>query len=344
MPPRILIVEDDREISRMLRTTLEMLDHNFKVVELPSAEEALLEAQRATFDLAIVDVRLPGMNGLELMRRVRVSRPEAQCIVVTGNPTPEAEREARKLNPVGFFVKPLNIDELTAVVLNALGKSQQNLADQLPPPPSLAVRLTALRRDLGCLAVYLANLDGRVIARAGDVASFDVEGVLRHVEVAFSASLKACSMLGGLVSQNLHFFDGDEFDVYMCNVGRFYMLVMLFDGEKGATAIGPVVRYGRQCADDMMNELAGMAAAAAIPLERMVAPVPAPEQTPAVAATAVKDLRPDVLDAAAGKHTQQDLDSFWNDAAAQIESGEGQANALSFEQAVKLGLVPKKNE
>jgi DNA-binding response OmpR family regulator len=341
MPPRILIVEDDREISRMLRTTLELLDSNFKVVELPSAEEALLEAQRATFDLAIVDVRLPGMNGLELMRRVRVSRPEAQAIVVTGNPTPEAEREARLLNPVGFFVKPLNIDELTAVVLNALGRSQQNFSDQLPPPPSLAERLTALRRDLGCLAVYLGHMDGRVIARAGDVASFDVEGMLRYMEVAFSASLKVCSMLGGLVSQNLHFFDGDEFDVYMCNVGRFYMLVMLFDGEKGATAMGPVTRYGRQCADDMMNELAGMAAAADIPLERMIAPAPAPVEMPAAA---VKELRPDALDAAAGQHTQQDLDSFWQDAAAQIEGGEGQANALSFEQAVKLGLVPKKNE
>ncbi len=73
MAVRILIVEDDREISYMLRAAVTLLDSNFEVVDMPSAEEAMVEAQRGGFDLVIADVRLPGINGLEMMRRLRRS-------------------------------------------------------------------------------------------------------------------------------------------------------------------------------------------------------------------------------------------------------------------------------
>jgi len=354
MAVRILIVEDDREISYMLRAAVRLLDSNFEVVDMPSAEEAMLEAQRGGFDLVIADVRLPGINGLEMMRRLRRSRPEAQVIVITGTSTPDIGAQARALNAVALFEKPINMDELIAAVLQALGQAQRGrsgAAVPLPMMPNLAERLGDLRRDLGCLAVYLGDLDGHVVARAGDVASFDIDQLLSHAEVAFSASLQASRLLGGLVSQNIFFFDGDEYDVYLVNVGQTYMLVMLFSGDIGARQMGQVLRYGRQCADDMLNAIAdllysqsaGDAGPASQPAQTPAA-APAPAGKPAPAPEPLPALHDEKLDAAARELDQQDLDAFWTDAATQVKAVESSGNALSFEQARKLGLVDNQSK
>src|SRR5574341_292934 len=271
MVKQILIVDDDRELSRMLRATLALFDRLYKVVEVPSAEEAMLESRRYAFDLVIADIRLPGMDGVEMLRRIRKLHPSTQIIIITGGVPHETEAEARSLSIIAYFSKPLNTDEFIFAVQKALGVEHRpapRSQDVLSYSPSLADRLSALRRDLGCLAVYLTDLDGRVVARAGDVSAFDLAGMMSHIVVAFSASLKVCSLIGGVVSQNLHFFDGDEYDVYVLNVGRAYILVMLYSGEIGARQMGQVARYGRLAADDMLNALADTA------LSRATAPQP----------------------------------------------------------------------
>jgi CheY-like chemotaxis protein/predicted regulator of Ras-like GTPase activity (Roadblock/LC7/MglB family) len=368
MASQILIVDDEREITRMLRAALELIDRNYKIVEVPSAEEAMLEIRRTAFDLVIVDVRLPGMDGLELTRRIRKARPDAQIAIITGNSNPRTEAEARKLNPVAYLTKPLDQKEFAAVIQKVLGGKMPDFAPgEAPPPPSVADRLSALRRDLGCMAVYLADLDGLVIARAGDVSAFGIEEMVRHIEVAFSASLKVCHLLGGLVPLNMHFFDGDDYDVYVINVGQSFMLIMLFGGEMGAKQMGLVLRYGRQCADDLLNVMAErvplplpyeqpapLPVEAAPVTETIIIPIPeaepivlpsphlpVPEPEPALP---VLDIRTDVLDAAATSLNELDLDSFWDEAVSEVESAATRGSALSFEQALKLGLVPKEEQ
>lgn len=367
MPPQILIVDDDRELSRMLRATLELFDRTYKIVEVPSAEEAMLEARRSAFDLVIADIRLPGMDGVEMMRRIRKLLPRIQAIVITAGVPPETEAEAQNLNIVAYFSKPLNTDDFIAAVQRALGVTNRpapRAQQVMSYAPSLADRLSALRRDLGCLAVYLSDLDGHVVARAGDVAAFDVDVILSHLEIAFNSSMRICGLLGGLVMQNLHFFDGDEYDLYVLNVGTSYMLLMLYPGDIGARQMGQVSRYGRQCADDMLNALAeaapapAPAAEAALleptvieltspelpePIVLAAAHVPEPQPAPEPAQPAV-EIRAEVLDAAAGSVQQADLDSFWDEALTQTEGESTTGNALSFEQALKLGLVPKEDQ
>jgi CheY-like chemotaxis protein len=368
MPQRVLLVDDDREVTRVLRSLIDSVDRTVQVVEAPSAEEAMLEARLTPFDLAVVDIRLPGMDGLELMRRIRKTRPEAQVILITGNSTPRIEAEARQLNPLAYLLKPIRPNEFAAALQKGLGLKVMPapVPEDAPAQPTIADRLSSLRRDLGCLAVYLADLDGQIIARAGDVSSFNIDELVRHSEVAFSASLNACRLLGGLVPQNLHFFDGDDYDVYVLNVGQLYMLIVLFSGEMGARQMGQVMRYGRQCADDMMNVIAESAPAAEVTTEAMpvvtetiVIPIPDAEPIivpgtgpllsellpPPEPAEPVIEIKADVLDAASKSLTTADLDSFWDEAATQTEGGEEtKGNALSFEQAVKLGLVPKEEE
>jgi len=375
MPQRVLLVDDEREVTRVLRSLIASIDRSVQVVEALSAEEAMLEAHLTPFDLAIVDIRLPGMDGLELMRRIRKTRPDAQVILMTGNSTPRIEAEVRQLNPIAYLLKPIKPNEFAAALQKGLGLKAASVSEtEAPTQPTIADRLGSLRRDLGCLAVYLADLDGQILARAGDVSSFNIDELVRHSEVAFSASLNACRLLGGLVPQNLHFFDGDDYDVYVLNVGQIYMLIILFSGELGARQMGQVMRYGRQCADDMMNVIADTAPASdeaadttaaetSTATETIVISIPnaeplvmpKPKTSPLTIKTGMLpppepaqptiDIKADVLDAAAKDLKTADLDSFWDEAATQTEGGEEtKGNALSFEQAVKLGLVPKEEE
>lgn len=382
---RILIVEDQRDIMRAIRVGLETLGRGFIVVEVPSGEEAFLEIRRGGVDLLITDVRLPGMSGLDVVKRLRQNNDKAQAIVISGQPQYEAE--AKKLGAT-FFNKPLQLDTFLNAVLTALGEKDAPTAAQQPEEPGIADRLSTLRRDLGANAVCLVDLDGKVVVRAGDVMRLDLDPVLTHLMTAFSAAMKVCRLLGGFIPSNVHFFDGDDFDVYAANVGQFFALVIIFDGDRGAGQMGPVMRYGRQCADDLLNSLVMMgvteepappplfvttptapapvapsptAKPAATPTRAPAqasakpAPASAPQAAPMItpvmaAATAAPPPPPKplteaelkALETALSQAKSSDANSFWDAALADAEEESIRADALSWEQAEKLGLLPKK--
>lgn len=376
---RILIVEDQRDVMRAIRVGLETLGRGFIVVEVPSGEEAFLEIRRGGIDLLITDVRLPGMSGLDVVKRLRQSNNKAQAIVISGQPQYEAE--AKKLGAT-FFNKPLQLESFLKAVLAALGEKDGTVAvAQQPEEPGIADRLSTLRRDLGANAVCLVDLDGKVVVRAGDVVQLDLEPVLTHLMTAFSAAMKVCRLLGGFIPSNVHFFDGDDFDVYAANVGQFFALVIIFDGDRGAGQMGPVMRYGRQCADDLLNSLVMMGvteepapptlfapapavpmpsapptltakpaatparASAQAPAKPEAAPIVAPVMTAAPPQPSPKSLTEaelKALEAALSQAKSSDANSFWDTALAEAEEESIRADALSWEQAEKLGLLPKK--
>ena len=121
MASKILLVDDDREITRFLRATLEMLDRSFQFTETPSAEEAMLAVGRTAFDLIILDVVLPGMDGLEFARRILKQRPDSKIILLTGKPLPQIENEIRNLKIVAYFPKPVKPDDIITAASIALG-------------------------------------------------------------------------------------------------------------------------------------------------------------------------------------------------------------------------------
>lgn len=255
--PRILIVDDQRDITRMLRAAIDTLGRGYEIVDVPSAEEALLEIRRGPIELLITDLRLPGITGLELVRRLRNLASQAQMIVISAYADERTRAECQRLGAT-FFEKPLSLADFLAGVQTALGAharapqpSEQTAQDQ----PSVADRLSSLRADLGALAVFLVDLDGKVVMRAGEVTDVALETVLTPLMMAFSASLKVSRALGSQVPANLHFFDGDRCDVYTHNVGRYFGLVIFFAGDRGASQMGAVMRFGRACADDLLGAL-----------------------------------------------------------------------------------------
>jgi two-component system response regulator (stage 0 sporulation protein F) len=287
---RILLVDDQREITRMLRTALETLGREDVIVEAPSGEEALLEFGRGGADLLVVDVRLPGISGLDVVRRVRRTSSRAPVILISGVPDAQMENEARTLGVLAFMRKPININAFLPVAQRALEQQPApEMAAASDDQPAVSQRLSNLRSDLGANAVFLVDLQGRITHRAGDITRVDLDPVMGEVVAVMSASLKASSLLGGLIPSNVHFFDGDDYDIYAANVGQYYSLVVIFDGERGAGQMGPVMRYGRQCADDLLNSLVMLGARPESAVTFRSAPVAA---KPAVVAPAKPAAKP----------------------------------------------------
>ncbi len=109
---KILIVEDNDLNADMLGRRLERVGH--EVTWLPSAEEALARIPEAEADLVLLDIRLPGMSGIDLVRQVRRSQNcrELPFIAVTGDALPEVLDEALEAGCCACVTKPIDFDGL----------------------------------------------------------------------------------------------------------------------------------------------------------------------------------------------------------------------------------------
>ena len=116
MKQRILVVDDEEKLRRVIE--LQLMTAGFDVDKAGSAEEGLKLAERA--DLVLTDLKLPGMDGLELLAAIRRQNMESPVIVMTAFGTIEVAVEAIKAGAVDFLMKPFSLDHLMAVVGKAL--------------------------------------------------------------------------------------------------------------------------------------------------------------------------------------------------------------------------------
>ena len=82
---RILIIDDDENIRKVLKTILE--DEGYTVDTVDTAKKGIEQSEKAFYNLALIDVRLPDMEGIELLSKLRSSKPKMRKIIVTGYPT-----------------------------------------------------------------------------------------------------------------------------------------------------------------------------------------------------------------------------------------------------------------
>jgi DNA-binding NtrC family response regulator len=115
---RILVTDDDPMSCQLFAEVLE--GEGYKVDRVQSGEEALLRLQQESYALLLVDVRLPGMSGLELTREVRRTRPDLPIVVMTAFGSMEIAIEAIREGAFDYTSKPMNLDELKHTVSRAL--------------------------------------------------------------------------------------------------------------------------------------------------------------------------------------------------------------------------------
>src|SRR5499433_1232173 len=116
MRKRILVVDDEEKLRRVIE--LHLLSAGFDVDKTRSAEEAIRLVDRA--DMVITDLKLPAMDGIELLKLIRRQNAHAPVVVMTAFGTVENAVEAMKTGATDFLLKPFSLDHLTAVVQKAL--------------------------------------------------------------------------------------------------------------------------------------------------------------------------------------------------------------------------------
>jgi DNA-binding NtrC family response regulator len=113
----LLVVEDDQEFRELLSDRLSR--HGFRVLAAAGGEDALALAARRSFDVAIFDMRLPDISGIELLKRFKADYPECEVIILTGQGTIESAVEAMKQGAYDYLQKPFPLNDLEKVAHKA---------------------------------------------------------------------------------------------------------------------------------------------------------------------------------------------------------------------------------
>jgi CheY-like chemotaxis protein len=121
--PVILVVDDEKNIRLTLRESLKTF--NAQVDAAVNGEEALDMAAQQEYDLVLLDLKMPGMDGMEVLRRLRELSPGTAVILLTAHGTVEAAVEAMKLGAVDFLQKPFAPKEIRDIVTRVLGRQKQ---------------------------------------------------------------------------------------------------------------------------------------------------------------------------------------------------------------------------
>lgn len=128
-PPMILIVDDEDFICDLFQDILE--EEGYKIETASNGEEAFEKASKIRFDLIISDIVMPGMDGMELLQRLKEMGTESEVIIITGYGSIETAVKAIKLGAADYLTKPLNVDLIRIIVTKTLQKREvQKLADE----------------------------------------------------------------------------------------------------------------------------------------------------------------------------------------------------------------------
>ena len=150
MPETVLVVDDEEQIRHTLRGVL--ADEGFDVIEAADGRQALDLLERTAPRLAIVDVWMPEVDGIELVARMREQAPGVPIIVISGHGTIETAVRVIRLGAFDFLEKPFQLESLLQVVDRALGAAASNtqataaalaeVRSAILPPPRLVPERT----------------------------------------------------------------------------------------------------------------------------------------------------------------------------------------------------------
>ena len=116
----ILVVDDEAIVRESIKDWLQ--DANYQVATAESGEEALKMVEKQDFSVMVLDLRLPGMHGLEVLKKVKAKRPDIKSIIITAFPADLSQAEAKKLGAIDYLIKPVFPADLEKLIRDTLAK------------------------------------------------------------------------------------------------------------------------------------------------------------------------------------------------------------------------------
>ncbi|MGH1435115.1 MAG: sigma-54-dependent transcriptional regulator [Lewinella sp.] len=119
--PRVLVVDDEAAIRRALRDILEF--EKYDVVEATNGTECLVKLKQGKFDVIVLDIKMPQMDGMDALDRIGILSPETPVIMISGHADIDTAVESVRKGAFDFISKPLDLNRLLITLRNALDKS-----------------------------------------------------------------------------------------------------------------------------------------------------------------------------------------------------------------------------
>ena len=344
---RILIVDDHREVRSSYRANISLLDANIKITDVPSGEEAILEASTYQIDLLIADVRLPGLSGLELLEKIKIYNPDMKVILVTGMVDAETRRQVADAEADAFFLKPVEMADLLDAVERCLGLIDGNdsplgnltIEAEKHSVKKVSERLSGLRRELDAFSTVLLDDHGKILALAGGLPdAVEKSQVLPTMMATFSVVNKISHFLGKFPPKDLWYFSGTKYDLFFSHVGASHGLLVAANPVDGEKDLAEVISAVNLAGKDLVESLAtmGLTTMEAGHIEDQ------PEDDLDFQSTALEDVGElnEVFQDGSGVVTDE-LDAYWDTLTNEEENtGPHNADSLSYDQARQLGLTP----
>lgn len=342
----ILIVDDQYEVRKLLHSSLDTLRLDLEVLDVPSAEEALLILGKEQIDLLITDIRLPGMSGLELRAHAGRRMPTTQLILITGYSDEKIQDQIAQADVAAYFYKPIQINPFLDAVCRCLGVGNPGASNQDGPHPIVvpendspapANPLSGLSANPAVLGAVLLARRGKPLATCGCLV--DQKEIQKYESATLSLleqDRRQVQSIPGTAFPCHHLFSGQVSSLWVSSLGpNLALVVVLLAGEAAHEAAG------------LMHEIT-MLRAGLVGLDLGDVALSATGTVPQ-ASQNFDEAVDSELSELLGQASRQpflitELDEFWepisqeDQPAARVSQG-----ILSYEEALSLGLTPGEN-
>ena len=167
---RVLVVDDELHVRSALCRSLSLL--GYRADDAASGDVALKVLAREPYDAMVLDIRMPGVDGVEVMRRARRMRPQMAVIVLTAHATLESAIAAVKTSAADYLQKPVSVHEVAKAIARAL-KRRATRAQVAPPAGVQGIGVDAMLADHGGAERVLELRAGRILR--GGPLSLDLD-------------------------------------------------------------------------------------------------------------------------------------------------------------------------
>ena len=328
----ILVVDDSEAICKALYDLLTL--SGYAVRTAPSGERAMQILETAEMDLVISDLRMSGMSGLKLLKKVKERHPSLPFVILTGYGDMDSVIEAMRSGVADYLKKPFSVEEVLKVTERELKRSKRVLTTVTAPvagekPQRVFIFstpdieridsvLSELRAQTTAESVLLVEEAGYVISAKGMLSEADLPVLTALVVAGRATSSQLASLLGESTAFGLHYLEGQRVAVYTSGLGAGLFLVVVVPRT---VRQGAVWVYTKKATSEIEKLVAGAV-------------------VQATAATPPADGKPPFDASALHAEMATQLDNLFSEQTAQAGTELADSvQTLTFEEAMARGLL-----
>ncbi len=122
---KVLIVEDEAVVRESVRDWL--VEDGYDVDVAENGEEALKKIKKEEFGVIVLDLKLPGIDGLQVFEQAKELQPETKGVIITAYPSKETQEKAKRLGLMDYLAKPFKVEDLEKLITQALGEAEKKV-------------------------------------------------------------------------------------------------------------------------------------------------------------------------------------------------------------------------